>query len=369
MRVRIFLIAALSFVVLGIGVLLWLRKPAPREIVPLIDVHEQPEVAVEKDLTSFDKGIRTALADKNYGDLETLAAQLRDPDRRFRGGASEIARFYQIAAEVRTLPSGNPCVCTIDPTSFEERKAQLEAWYAAVPDRITASIALAKLWGRAAASARGNAYANDTAPEQWAGMHDAYSHEQKYLDEIDLNRDPVSYQEMISMGMNEGWGQRKLANLYTKAREAFPTYYDFYGQHAWTLQTKWGGRPGELAAYLDSLASPESGMEGQIAYAFAADWLREDYKRPKAPDADVLSFRAINAAYQVREQRFGLTAHDWRSLFYFSLHGGMTVSAIQAFQRMGTGWDDGIWWTRENFDADIAWYKAHIESLEWAKNM
>jgi len=197
-------------------------------------------------------------------------------------------------------------------------------------------------------------------------MHDAYTREQGYLDKIDLDRDPVAYEEKIFMGLYQGWGRGEMESAYREAIEAFPRYYDLYGQHAFTLETKWGGRTGELTAYLDSLAAPGSGVEGQIAYAFAADWLRNEYKSV-ASDADVLSFRAIDAAYQMRERRFGLSAHDWKSLFYFSLHAGMTVSAIQAFQRMGTGSDDSIWGTRKNFDTDIAWYKTHIESLEWAK--
>jgi hypothetical protein len=337
--------------------------------VPLIDVHDQPETAVETESASFGDGIRAALSGKRYADLETLAAELRAPDRRFRGGTAEVTRFYDIVTEVKTLPSDNPCDCgVLDPASFEAKRGQLEAWHAAVPEQPTSAIALAKLWLQAAWAARGGGYASEVKEEQWAKMAENVAHAREYLKTIDPDQDPVAYSVMIDLAKATS-NRQKMDALYRAAIEVYPSYYDYYAQRAEMLQAKWFGRPGELAGYLDSLAAPERGVDGQVGYAFAAYRLLNGYKQPGSAESDVLRFRTIVTAYQARERRFGLRPHDWKALFYFSLRGSMTMSAIQAFQRMGTDWDGAIWQKREYFDSDIAWYKANIESLAWARHL
>jgi hypothetical protein len=374
MRRQLLMLALLLFAILDLHLFYWngnagRRNAVHPEIVPLIDVHDQPETAVETESASFGDGIRAALSDKRYADLETLAAELRAPDRRFRGGTAEVTRFYDIVTEVKRLPSDDPCTCTrLDPASFEAKKIQLEAWHAAVPEQPTSAIALAQLWLQAAWAARGTSYGSEVTEEQWAKMAENVAHAREYLETIDPDQDPVAYSVMIDMAEATS-DRKKIDALYRAAIEVYPTYFEYYAQRADILQTKWFGRPGELAAYLDSLVTPERGLNGQIAYAFAAYRLRYAYKQPDTAGSDILRFRTIVTAYQARERRFGLRPHDWKMLFYFSLHGGMTVSAIQAFQRMGTDWDGAIWWTREGFDSDVAWYKAHIESMAWATHL
>ncbi len=374
-RRQLLMLALLLFVILDLHPFFWTGNAAPPRgagpvaIVPLIDVHDQPEAKVETETASFGDGIRTALADRKYADLEVLAAELRDPDRRFYGGIAEIARFYDIATEVKTIPSDNPCDCeSLDPAAFEAKRSQLEAWRAAVPEQPTATIALAKLWLRAAWTARGSSYAHEVTDEQWAKMAENTAHAREYLKAIDPDQDPVALSVMIDMARATS-DREKMDALYSRAIEIYPGYYEYYAQRAEILQRKWFGRAGELAAYLDALTAPERGMDGQIAYSFAAYRLHGEYRQPNGTDADVLRFRRIVSAYQARERRFGLRPRDWKALFYFSLHGGMTVSALQAFQRMGTDWDSGLWAKREYFDSDVAWYKANIESMAWAKHL
>jgi hypothetical protein len=224
------------------------------------------------------------------------------------------------------------------------------------------------LWLHAAWAARGAADARDVTEGQWAKMAENIAHAREYIKTIDPDQDPVAYRTMINMAQATS-DRKKIDELYRAAIEIYPSYYDYYAQRADILQRKWFGRPGELAAYLNSLVAPERGVDGQIAYAFAAYRLRSEYRQPGGTDSNVLHFSTIVTAYQAREQRFGLRPHDWKTLFYFALHGGMTVSAIQAFQRMGTDWDSAIWSRREYLDSDIAWYKTHIESMTWAKHL
>lgn len=368
MRRQLLLLGLLLFVILDLHLLLWNgHHGRPLSVVPLIDVHDRPETAVEDEPSSFGDGIRAALADRRYGDLEVLAAELRDPNRRFRGGTAQITRFYGIVAEVKRLPTDESCRCRpVDPAAFAAKQAQLEAWHAATPEQPTSAIALAKLWDDAGWAARGEEWARDVVPEQWITMRQDIAQAWEHLKDVDLDQDPVAHYVMIDITRARSDRAAQDA-AYAKAVETFPTYYDYYAQYADMLQQKWFGAPGELDDYLGRLTAPERGVDGQIAYAFAAYRLRYDYRQPDRVDSDALHFRPIVTAYQARERVFGLRPHDWKMLFYFSLHSGMTVSAIQAYQRMGTDWDSAIWWTREGFDSDVAWYKAHIESLVWAE--
>jgi Domain of unknown function (DUF4034) len=359
MRVRILFLALLLVVAADLDIVLWSRPPAVSGPEPVMVIHDQPELALDEESAGFSEGIRTALVAKRYDDLETLAARLRDPDQRFRGGTSQITRFYEIVTEHKTIVKDKPCNRAIDLPSFDDRRAQLEAWHAALPDRPTAAVALAKLWGDAALRARGCGYVNETTEAQFAEMRTDFDKARHYFEEIDVDQDPVAAFEFIEMGMFLGWERGTLDELYARAMKAYPTYYTLYGQHAVMLQEKWQGGPGELEAYLDSVRAPDRGDEGQIAYAFIAYRLLQNFAQPRSTDADGLTFPAIVAAYQVRERRFGLRPHDWKALFYFSLRAGRCVIGHQAVQHMGTEWDDGIWSRREYFDKDIAWYKAN----------
>ena len=280
-----------------------------------------------------------------------------DPNQRFRGGTSQIKRFYAIVTEYRRMPNETVCNEDRDPASFDAKRAQLEAWHDAVPDQPTASVALLELWVDAGIGSRGCAFSNELSNAQRAGMESGFARAQSYVEELDLDVDPVAYEEAIDMGMFAGWGRETLNDLYSRAIKAYPTYYALYGQHAAMLLHRWYGHGDELKYYLDGLSAPERGPDGQIAYAFTAFRLIEYYAQPDIPETKALTLPAILAAYQVREQRFGLRPHDWKALFYFSLHGGLNTPAHQAVMHMGTDWDSTIWRRREDFDRDIEWYK------------
>jgi hypothetical protein len=364
MRVRILLLCLLLFAAVDADILLWDRQlsidtPVPYGPEPTIVVHERPEVAVEDEPPSFASGIRRALAEARFGDLETLATSLRAPDRRFTGGIAQLTRFYEIVTDFQTLPTDDPCQRSIDQLSFAERRHTLEVWHGATPGQPTAAVALARFWASAAATDRGCHYAADTSDARWAAMRADYARTQEYLDSIDLDQDPVAYIEAIDMGMRQGWERSTLDTLYDRAIAAFPGYYPLYAQRATTLQEKWQGRPGEQARYLRGLQSPEGGIDARIGYAFAAYRLLDEFARPNSTNADGLTFPGIVAAYQAREQRFGLRTRDWKALFYFAMHAGMAQLCHQAVGHMDAAWDSGIWRQKEYFDKDIAWYKAN----------
>ena len=359
MRIRILLLALLLVIAVDADFLLWPGAPSHPAAEPIIVLHDRPEMAYEDEPGSFAETIRTALAAKRYDELEALADTLRDPDRRFSGGISQITRFYDIAAEYRTIPNEMGCNEDRDPASFDDKRAQLEAWHEAMPDRSTAAVALLKLWVKAGIGSRGCGYSKDVSDEQRQKMRADFAKTRTYLAQLDLDQDPVAYVETIDMGMFAGWGSRALNALYEKAIKTYPTYYPLYAQHAMMLTESWSARPGQLRFYLDWLRAPERGAEGQVAYAFAAFRLIHNYYQPDSTDSDGLPFPAIVAAYQVRERRYGLRPRDWKALFYFSLRAGMCEIGHQAVQRMGTDWDSTIWERREDFDKDIAWYREH----------
>ena len=357
MRIRILVLTVLLASAVDADLLLWPGVPSRPAAEPIIVLHDRPEMALEDEPASFAETIRAALAAKRYDELEALAAELRDPDRRFRGGTSQITRFYEIVAEYRTIPNETGCNEDRDPASFDDKRAQLEAWHEAMPDGPTAVVALLRLWVNAGIGSRGCGYAKDVNDEHWPKMRADFAKAQTYMAELDLDEDPVAYVEAINMGMFAGWGRRPVKALYEKAIKTFPTYYPLYAQHAMLLTQSWSGRSAELRYYLDGLRAPERGADGQIAFAFAAFRLIHDYAQPDSTDSDGLPFPAIVAAYQAREQRYGLRPHDWKALFYFSLRAGMCEIGHQAVQHMGTDWDSTIWSRREDFDKDIAWYK------------
>jgi hypothetical protein len=355
---RILALALLLFIGVDADIVLVEQSPPPE---PMLTIHDRPELTLEDEPVSFGQQILADLAAHRYLALDALAAVLRDPEQRFRGGTSKILRLYEFLGAIKRKQDEQHCGGSVlDKAAFDERRLALEAWHEAAPDQPTAALALTKLWGNAAWAERGCAFARDVTEAQWRAMRTDFATASSYLAQVDLDQDPVAYEELIDIAIGGGSKREALDQFYEKAIKAFPTFYTFYGERAVTLERKWYGSASELQDYLDSLRAPERGEEGRIAYAFAAFRLLGDYTQPgMGVGDDVMPFDAIIDAYQAREQRFGLRQHDWRTLFFFSLRIGRCFEAHQAIERMGNDWDSTIWQERQYFDADIAWYNAH----------
>jgi Domain of unknown function (DUF4034) len=360
MRLRILALALLLLIGVAADIALF-QQTAITAPEPMLTIHDQPELALEDEPDSFGQQIQADLAAHRYLALDALAAVLRDPERRFRGGSSKILRLYEILGALKWQPDEKHCGSFVmDKAAFDERRLALEAWHEAAPDQPTAAIALTKLWGNAAWAERGCAFAEDVTETQWRAMRIDFAAASAHLAQVDFDQDPVAYEELIDIAIGSGSPREALDQFYQSAIKSFPSFYTYYAERATMLERKWYGSAAELHDYLDSLRAPERGEDGQIAYAFAAFRLLGDYTQPGlGVSEDVMPFAAIIDAYQAREQRFGLRQHDWRALFYFSLRIGRCFEAHQAIERMGNDWDSTIWRERKYFDADVAWYNAN----------
>jgi hypothetical protein len=163
MRLRILALALLLFIGIDADIVLVQQSPPPE---PMLTIHDQPELALEDEPASFGKQILADLAAHRYLALDTLAAVLRDPEQRFRGGTSKITRFYDILSAIESKPGAEPCSEILDRPAFDARRTALEAWHQTVPDQPTAAMALVRLWSNAGWAGRGCAFAREVSDAQ-----------------------------------------------------------------------------------------------------------------------------------------------------------------------------------------------------------
>lgn len=341
-------------------VVLWYRPPilALAAAEPVLTLHDAPDYPLADETPDFGAAIAAALEAGDYIALEQQAQALRSPEAMFRSGEPKLYRYYAALIDDQSETGATHCEHGT-PHRFEDAVARLERWRAAMPQSVTVKIALAWLWEKSAWDARGCGWASEVSARAWQDVGTRLAEAQRMFADIDLDADPMAYYVFLEIGALRAFDRDRLGDLHQRAVHAFPRFFPFYGMRAQFLQPKWFGKEGELQAYLTELRSSSNGPDGQVAYSFAVFRLFGDCVCNAIFTEMGQDLRTIIAAYQVREQRYGLRNRDWNALFGLSIFGGACEPAHQALLQVGDKWDPMLWKEKKYFDADVAWFHEH----------
>jgi hypothetical protein len=335
----------------------YFRTPEPE---PVLVLHAAPEVPLDEETPAFGDQVRSALKEGRYSDLDAMAQSFRSRDAMFRSANPKLESFYTSLVEDQYLADRfeNGCRTPI-PSSFEDTSALIGRWQKAEPHSITMLTAYAILWGNYAWHARGCTWPSEVSDESWQLVYARLAEAERLLIDVDPIADPAAAYEMIQIGALRGFDRAQFDDLYFRAIAAFPWYYPLYGTRARFLLEKWYGEPGDEKAFLDDLRRKERGDDGQIAYSVAAYRLTRNLDWTQLYHGTGLDKRAVFAAYQVRERRYGLTNSDWNALFLLALYSSYCEPAHQAFLQIGDRWDPSVWTEKKYFDDSVTWFHAH----------
>jgi hypothetical protein len=153
-------------------------------------------------------------------------------------------------------------------TDYLERIALLKKWVAAYPESATARISLAQAYLNEGTFGRGTSYANDVSAAQWAALRRGIEQSKATLLEAAKRKekDPYWYETMQVIAQFDGWDKDQTREVLNQGAAFEPTYYHYYRQYANSLQTKWGGEPGELLAFAKNLSNSLGEPTGSMAY-------------------------------------------------------------------------------------------------------
>lgn len=311
--------------------------------------------AEERAVIEFDRKADAMLQAGRFQALEAMAAELRRSDARFVGGNAKLAYFYRALGSF----AGKPFADYESAQSFDDKRRQFKSWLKKMPNSSTARIGMAELWRARAWRERGTAYADEVRPEQWQHFNEALDNAAFYLIGVDPDTDPEVYELQIDLAKGRGAPRDSLDALYAAAVRRFPTYYYFYLQRARILEPKWFGQEGELADYVRSVLQSPGGEDGQVAYSYVAFALLRDYRPAELFTTTGLSWPAVEAAYAVREKRYGLRSMDWNALCRLAVTAGDLNAAKNALRHVGDDWDKEVWSNKQYFDSVVAWIHEH----------
>jgi hypothetical protein len=315
--------------------------------------------AAEPDADGFDlqRQVISLFDSQRFDELETMALDLRATDVRVRGGNPKIYEFY------RAMEPADAQNCLCQPSTgpqqlFESRIRLLDAWLNQKPGSQVAHLAMANLWVRHGWEARGANYASQVAPEQWSQMRERLDQAASHLKGLDPREDPYAFIVLTNLAQLQSWSRSDIDAVYEAGIRSYPTFFPLYSQHANLLQKKWFGKPGELAAYINSVPNSLGGEDGAVAYSYIAFRLMEDSTQKDFYSQTGLNWSQIKAAYAVREKRYGLRDQDWNALCQMAVwvpdHEGAKIALAHVYGR----WDKAVWRTRKYYDDVVAWIQA-----------
>jgi len=334
---------------------------------PSFTLHPKPLKPVQAEPNDFYHSIQADLANGSYDALDQMAESFRHPDALFRAGIPKLSIFYKALIDPRSggpTPGPDQCDCLYPDADFNLVRAQLEDWIKARPSTLTAKIALAKLWLAYSWSERGGGWNRQTNDDLWRATKERLKHAEYYLIDVDPSQDPEALYTATEIAAIRKDGRDRLEAIYRDELRYFPWYYPYYSQHTRYIEQKWFGEPGEVAQYLKTLSTPETGIDGMVDYSFAINQLRQDTPRNLLFKESIgMDFPTIVAAYQVREAQYGLRDRDWNTIFFLAIgaESGRNVADLALAQTNGR-WSPDVWHDYySSYEADIAWFRKHRE--------
>jgi tetratricopeptide (TPR) repeat protein len=143
----------------------------------------------------------------------------------------------------------------------------LEEWTKRKPNSLTAKVALASTYVSFGWNARGAGFANTVSERNWELFYNRLDHAQDILMSIRSQQlCPFWYSVMQTIALAQGWDRETYEQLFAHAVQYEPTWYEYYKNKVFYLLPRWHGQPGELQAYVNSLATRRDRSDSAVLY-------------------------------------------------------------------------------------------------------
>jgi hypothetical protein len=287
--------------------------------------------------------IRELVKERNFQELEKQAAQVRSTKARFEGGTWKLFTFYQGAA----IPfSGRP----VSEMESTVHIAILKSWISAIPESVTARVALAESYYDWAWKARGSGYANTVSEQSWEEFGRRIALGKAILVEAGelKQKCPYWFVAMQHVALAEGWDTLHARALLDAAIAFEPDFYHVYREFVYFLLPKWNGEEGEAEAFIEEAANKVGGEQGQFLYFEMASVLYCQCDTDATHMAG-MSWPRMKQGYAALEKLYGTSTLKKNRFAYMALLAGDKPAARQMFASIGNDWDSSVWRTKERF--------------------
>ena len=285
-----------------------------------------------------------ALRARKYQYLEDISNKARENKERLLGG---YWKLFQVYGGITTPNFGQNAA----PSEWESHFARLDEWKRAMPDSITARVAMASSWVTYAWEVRGTDLANTVSDENVRIFRERID---KAKDELEKSKSlekkcPEWYSTMLSVAQAEGWSHAKYDEVFEEGFNLEPTYYTLVDAKTVNLMPQWSGKAGDLARFVDDTSTRIDGDEGDIMYFEITSMLQPNYGGNIFRDTG-LNWQRAKLGYAALKKHYGVDRRRKNMFMYLALHAGDVQASDGAEMEVGDDWDEGVWKSKKTFD-------------------
>lgn len=292
--------------------------------------------------------IGCSLAGEHFDALENMATLLRRHKCRYSGGGWQLGSFY----------TGLQKGCgTISPKQREVFEALLEQWKQAYPASVTPRIVQALVHSAYGWEARGGGYANTVTDEGWKVFRKELGIAENILLEAEVlnSNDPQFYATMIDICNGLNYSSQELQAFFDKAIAIDMGYFPVYYSRAWSLSRRWGGGPGELEHFAETVVTLTEEHYGTTLYAQIAASMATHLGEDEFAEDHFFDWKRIDDGYirlaeEFPESTFYLNQHCLLACIYHQQE-----KAQSLFRKIGDTHERWVWRGDSGFQAWKQW--------------
>ena len=232
----------------------------PSPVIPTVQgISSELDSSVSS--TELSVEVSKILRKKDFLALEQKASQARTSRMRLSGGYWKLHSIYEGLDKPENKEKATD-------SEWAVHIARLEEWKKAIPDSITARVALAESWMTNGRQARGHGYVNTVSEENKRLFVERYENAYKELAASkDLKQKcPEWYVATLDVAIGQSWPREEFDRVFEAGFELEPTYYLLQREKLVYLLPQWFGHEGEVASFIKENSSRIQGDEGEIMY-------------------------------------------------------------------------------------------------------
>ena len=305
------------------------------------------------DITAaYQRNIKSLFQQEKFETIDEIAAKARSTKERLvPGGFWAIHILY---GALLSPPSGSEHASEAE---WATHIARLKRWVAQRPESITARVALAAAYKEYAWAGRGVGFANTVTDEGWKLFAERLAlAEQTLMEAFKLpEKCPEWYLTMLLVAGDEERDDDVQKAIFDKAIAFEPEYQYYYRARAFRMLPRWGGEPGELAAFAEQSANRIGGAKGDMIYYQIGMFV--NCGCADEGDLNGMSWERIKRGYAALRQQYGDSKEGLNKLAFLASRRHDAAYATELFDRIGEEWDPSAWKDKNSFDRTREWEK------------
>ncbi len=304
--------------------------------------------AVVSDHTSkkeFKERVSSLLRANDFASLELIVDEIRESQERFSGGDWKLQFFYSGIDDVYERMSMS---------ALESREKIFKAWLEAYPKSVAAHVAYATYLKDLAWRHRGSGYA-DTVTEEGARkfylflkMANQTLQNAEGLDQ----KDPHLYAIWINVANGLGLPKFEIYSILNRGKQVSRDYGQLYTRMATVVLPRWRGRPGELKAFIETIAEETRESNGAEFY-FRLAYHVQGYVGAETYRKFGLSWTAVQDGAETLLQKYPEDAKILHQYAQMAIVNKDQALAAKLFERIGNHWDGvarNVWGNRRHYN-------------------